>query len=285
MARCQGGCGDRLAPVRISHRCRQQFQFRDGRVGKTLPDPLLLGDDDVGGGLADRQPSAEPVGFDVVVDEYGTAVFVVVEAVQREVEDVFGAAAGVDADLGGNPDLGRFEGVEMGAQHGHDLGRQAASGFAAFGIGGNIDVFDGEVAGQSGGVLTGPGQSQGSDSGQHLAHVAADHVALVAADPAGGFQVAEPVEEPFQVGAPKGGWIQAVVGSASEVFGQPPEVVDFAANSRGTTASVVWQLFGGPPLGRVGQPRLGDRGERQIPRDGRRSPDPKCLWPVRCQDR
>ena len=220
---------------------------------------------DVGGGLADRQPSSEPVGFDVVVDEYVAAVFVAVEAVQREVEDVFGTPAGVDADLGGDPDLGRFEGVEVGAQHGHDLGGQAASGFAAFGIGRDIDAFDGEVAGQSGSVLTGPGQAQGSDSGEHLAHVAADHVALVAADPAGGFQVAEPVEEPFQVGTPEGGGIQTAVGSASEVLGQQPDVVDLAANPRGATASVVRQLLGGPPLRRVGQPGLGDRGERQPP--------------------
>ena len=55
VASLQGGCADCLAPVGISDRRRQQFQFRDGRVGKTLPDPVLLGGDDRGGCLADRQ--------------------------------------------------------------------------------------------------------------------------------------------------------------------------------------------------------------------------------------
>ena len=72
------------------------------------------------------------------------------QAVQRQVEDVFGAAAGVDPDLGGDPDLDGFEGVEVGAQDRHDLRRQVAAGLAAFGVGGDVGAFDGEIAGQPG---------------------------------------------------------------------------------------------------------------------------------------
>ena len=57
--------------------------------------------------------------------------------------------------------------VQAGAQLGHDLGWQVASGFAALGIGGNVAEPDGEVAGQPGGRLPGPGQAQGADPGQH----------------------------------------------------------------------------------------------------------------------
>ena len=164
------------------------FSFAAGVCGKPLPDPLLLAGDHLGGGRADRQPSAEPVGFDVVVDQYVAAVFVAGQAIQRQVEDVFGPAAGVDPDLGGDPDLDRFEGVEVGAQDRHDLWRQVTAGLAAFGVGGDVGAFDGEVAGQPGRRPAGSGQPQGSDPGQHLPHVTADHVPAVVTDLAGELQ-------------------------------------------------------------------------------------------------
>jgi hypothetical protein len=96
-----------------------------------------------------------------------------------------GSASGVDADLGGGLDLGGLEGVEVGAQRGHDLRRQVTPGFAAFGIGGDVAALDGEVSGQSCRGPCGPGQAERSDPGQGGPHVAADEVAAVTAELAG----------------------------------------------------------------------------------------------------
>jgi hypothetical protein len=43
-----------------------------------------------------------------------------------------------------------LEGVEVGAQDRHDLWWQVTAGLAAFGVGGDVGAFDGEVAGQPG---------------------------------------------------------------------------------------------------------------------------------------
>ena len=190
---------DRRAPVGIAAWCGQQRQFRERGVGEIARTRCCWAVMTVGGGFADRQAPTEAVGLDVVVDEHRSAVLVAVQAVQRQGEDVLGPAPGVDADLGGDPDLDGFEGVEVGAQDGHDLRGQVAAGFAAFGIGGDVAAFDGEIAGQSRRGLSRPGQAQGADTGQHLAHVAADAVAAVAADLADGLQVGQPVEEILDV--------------------------------------------------------------------------------------
>jgi hypothetical protein len=145
----------------------------------------LLAGDYCGGGLADRQAAAQPVGFDVVINQHGCTVFVAVHAVQWQAEDVFGSASGVDSQLDGSPDLGRLEGVEVAAQRGHDLRRQVTTGLAAFGIGGDIAALDGEVSGQPARGPPEPGQAQGADPRQDLPHVAADAVAAVTADLAG----------------------------------------------------------------------------------------------------
>ena len=136
-----------------------------------------------------RRP--QPVGLGVVVDQDGRAVFVAGQAVQRQAEDVFGTPPGVDGDLGGGLDLGWLQGVQAGAQHGHDLRWQVASGFAAHGLGGDVTDPEGEVAGQPGGGLPGAGQAERADPGQDGAGAPADDVAVVAADRRGRFKVAE----------------------------------------------------------------------------------------------
>ena len=146
------------------------------------PHPGLLTDDHCGGGLADRQPPAEPVGLVVVVDEHGGAVLVAVQAAHRQAEDVFGAPPGVDGDLGGDLDLDRFEAVQIGAQHVHDLWRQVPSRLPAGGLGGDVTGPDAEVVGQPGRSLAGAGQAQGPDPGQGRAGAATDDVAVVTAD-------------------------------------------------------------------------------------------------------
>ncbi len=93
----------------------------------------LLAGDHRRGGLADRQAAAQPVGLGVVVNEDSGAVFVAGQAVQRQAEDVFGTPAGVDDDLGGGLDLSWMQGVQAGAQHGHDLRWQVATRLAALG--------------------------------------------------------------------------------------------------------------------------------------------------------
>ena len=64
-------------------------------------------------------------------------------------------------------DLRRLQGVQVGAQLGHDLRREVASRLAAHGFGGDVADPDGEVAVQPGGGLPGAGQAQGADPGQH----------------------------------------------------------------------------------------------------------------------
>ena len=88
--------------------------------------PVLLSGNDFRGSFADRQAPPEAVGLGVVVDEHRGAVLVAVQAVAGQGEDVLGPAPGVDADLGGDPHLDGFEGVEVGAQDGHDLRWQVA---------------------------------------------------------------------------------------------------------------------------------------------------------------
>ena len=146
------------------------------------PDAGLLAGDHRGGGLADWQAPAQPVGLGVVIDKDSGAVFVAGQAVQRQAEDVFGTPAGVDGDLGGGPNFLRLQGVQTGAQHGHDLRWQVTSRLAALGLGGNIPGSDDEVAGQSRGGLPGPGQAHCADPGQHGAGAPAKDVAVIPAD-------------------------------------------------------------------------------------------------------
>jgi hypothetical protein len=223
---------------------------------------LLLGDHR-GGGLADRQTSAQPVGLVVVIDQHGATVFVAVQAVQRQAEDVFGPASGVDTELGRDPDLGGLQGGEVGAQRGHDLRRQVPAGLAALGFGGDVATPDSEVAGQPHRGLTGSGQAQGAKPSQDCAHVAADTVAAVAADLVAGFQVGQPIEEALDVAAAQRGGIEPTVRSAAEIPRQQSERVDLAADPGGAATAVPGQLLGRPPLGGLTQPRLPDPEERQ----------------------
>ena len=256
---------DRRAPVGITAWRGQQRQFSDRGVGEHRADPLLLVGDHGGGGLADRQTPTEAVGLGVVVDEDRRSVLVAVQAVQGQGEDVFWPSPGVDADLGGDPHLDWFEGVEVGAQDGHDLRRHVAAGFAAFGFGGDVAAFDGEIAGQPGCCLARPGQAEGADAGQHLAHVTADAVAPVSADLADRLQVGQPVEEVLDVVAAQRRSDESTIGSAVEELRQQAQRVDLAADPGGAAASVTRELFCRPPFGGLGQPGLADSGERQVP--------------------
>src|SRR5664280_419199 len=130
--------GHRSAPVRVSPRRGQQFQLTGRGGGEALLHTRLLGGDHRGGRLVDRQTAPEPVGFGVVIDQHGLAALVPLQAVQREVEDVFRSTAGVDADLDCGLEFGRPQAVQIGAQHGHDLRREVPPGFAAVRFGGDL---------------------------------------------------------------------------------------------------------------------------------------------------
>ena len=147
------------APVGVAPRGGQQLQLGGRGAGEPGPDTGLLAGDHRGGGLADRQAAAQPVGLGVVIDQDRRAVFIAGQAVQRQAEDVLGTPSGVDGDLGGGLDLSWLQGVQAGAQHGHDLRWQVTAGLAAHRLGGNVGSADDEVAGQSGGGLPGPGQA------------------------------------------------------------------------------------------------------------------------------
>ena len=110
------------------------------------------------------------------------------------------------------------QGVQAGAQHGHDLRRQVPAGLAALGLGGDVAEPEGEVTGQPGGRLAGPGQAQGADPGQRSAGAAADDVAVVAADRPGRLEVAEPVEEALDVGPAERGRDEPAVVAGAQAF-------------------------------------------------------------------
>ena len=253
------------APVRVAPRGGQQPQLGRRGAGEPGADTGLLAGDHRRGGLADRQAAAQPVGLGVVVDQHGGAVFVAGQAVQRQAEDVLGPPPGVDGDLGGGPDLRWLQGVQAGAQHGHDLRWQVASRLAAHGLGGDVADPDGEVAGQPGGGLPGTGQAQRADPGQDGAGAPADDVAVVAADRPCRFQVAEPVEEVLDVGPAQRGREVSVVGPAAQAFRQPRQRVDLRPDVGGAAAAVARQVLGRPVLSGLAQPGLADAGERQAP--------------------
>ena len=91
--------GDGPASFRVAARGGQQAQLagRGGREPRL--DPVLLGCDHLGRGLADRQPPAQPPGFGVVVDQYGLAVLAAGQAIQRQGADFLGPPPCVDRDL------------------------------------------------------------------------------------------------------------------------------------------------------------------------------------------
>ena len=239
------------------------FSFAAWPWGNRCRTRFLLAGDHLGGGVADRQAAAQPVGFDVVIDQDGTAVLIAGQAVQRQAEDVLGPAPGVDPDLGGGPDLGRLKGVQVSAQDRHDLRRQVTARFAALRVGGDVGASDGDVTGQPGRGLAGPGQAQGADPGQYRPHIPADHVPAVAADPAICLQVGDPVEEALHVAAAQRGRVASLIWPAVQVLRQQPHIVDLRLDPGGAAAAVAGQLPGRPPLGGGRQPRLGDLGERQ----------------------
>ena len=283
----QGRSADRLGPVGVPVGGGQQLQFRGLAMGEPLPDPVLLAGDHLGGGVADGQPAAQPVGFDIVIDQHRAAVFVTGQAVQRQVEDVLGPAASVDPDLGGDFDLSRFKGVQVSAQHRHDLRRQVTARFAAFGVGGDVGAFDGDVTGQPGRDLTGPGQAQGTDPGQHRPHIPADHVPAVAADLTGCLQVGDPVEEALQVSASQRGRVGPAIWPAVQMLRQQPHIAELRPDPGRAAAAVAGQLLGRPPLGGGSQPRLRDLGERQGARvaENRQVPDVLALLAARVGQR
>ncbi len=205
-------------PAGIAQRGWQQHQSGAGGGGEPGGDALLLGDDHLRGVLADRQPPCPAAGLGVVVEEDRGAAGVAGQAVQRQAGDVLGAAAGVDRDLHGGADLGRLELVQAGAQRGHDLRGQVTSRLAALGQGRDVGSGEDDVAGQVGGGLAWPGQPQGADPGQDRARARAGLVALVAADRALRFQVAEAVQEVLGVPAAQRGGHGAVVGPGTQAF-------------------------------------------------------------------
>ena len=113
--------------------------------------------------------------------------------------------------------------------------------------------------------LSRPGQAEGADARQRLAHVAADAIAAVSADLADRLQVGQPVEEALDVAAAQRRRDESTIGPAAEELREHPQTVDLAAYSRSAAASMARELFCCPPFDGLGQPGLADSGERQVP--------------------
>ena len=99
--RGDGGAAIGVAPIR-----GEQFQLGDRARREPGADALLLGDDQLGGGLGDGQASSEAVGLVVVEDQHSQAVLVAGQAVEGEVADLLGPSAGVDRQLDAASHLG-----------------------------------------------------------------------------------------------------------------------------------------------------------------------------------
>ena len=210
-----------------------------------------------------RRPSRR---LGVVVDQHGAAVLVAGQAVQRQAEDVLGPPARVDRDLGGGYGLGLAQPVQAGAKHGHDLRWQVTAGLAALRPGGDVGGADGEVAGQPGSGLPGPGQAHAADPGQHGAGSAAGEVAVIPADRPGRFQVAEAVEEGHDIGPAQRGRPVPAIRAGTQALRQVPGRADFLPDRPGgAVAAVPGQFLGHPPLDGLAQPLLDDAGEGQRP--------------------
>ena len=262
---------DRPAPGGVGVRCGQQDQLRERGVGEAFTDPLLLGGDHLGGGLADRQPAVAPKSLVVVVDQHRGAVGVAVQAVPPQLEDLFGPPAGVHEQFDRDPDLAA-RGPALEQRHPftqlpHDRGGDVPAGLPAFGLGGDVTGGEDEVLAQPGGRAAGAGQPQCPDPAQDALDVPTDLGALFRAALAGRDQVGQPVEERFDVTASQGCRVGAVVGAVgAQALRQSGQAADQVGHHvAGAAPAPARQLIGGPPLGSLAQPGLTDPGEPQPP--------------------
>ena len=256
-----------LRPSGFRRVCGQQFQLTDRGVGETCADPLLLGGDHRGGGLADRQPPAEPVGFGVVVDEHRG---------RRLCRGRRQSSGRLRMSSGRRP-VSMPIWVATLTSTGSRVSRWAHSTAM---ISGGRSRPGSPRSGSAGMSPRSRAKSPGSPAAacpgrvRPRARIPAStcrtsrqmHVAVVAADLAGRFQVASRLRKASMSVRPSAAGIQPVVGSAARGVPTAAQSVDLAADSRGAAAAVPGQLLGRPPLRGSGQPGLGDAGERQPPR-------------------
>ena len=120
------------------------------------------------------------------------------------------------------------------AQLRHDRGGQVAAGFAAFGLGGDVVAVEGEVVAQPGGGAAGAGQPQRADPGED------PRTSRQVLAPDSGLnspvehQVAQPVQERFDVAAAQQAGVVAVVGAAAAAaLRQPHQAGERAAQHAG----------------------------------------------------
>ncbi|MEK8173991.1 hypothetical protein NKH77_48715 [Streptomyces sp. M19] len=123
---------ERLGALGVLPGLREEDQLGQLGVGEACANGLLLPDDDLCGGVRDRQAEADAVVLEVGVDEHGFAVLVGLHAVPGEASDLVGASAGIDKDLNGGarvvaavPDL--VEGGQPLAELAEDLLRQGSA--------------------------------------------------------------------------------------------------------------------------------------------------------------
>lgn len=215
----QQSAADRFAAGGVGVGCGQPDQLRERGGGETLTDPPLLGGDQCGGGLVDRQPALAPVTLVVVIDQHGSAVGVAGQAVPAQPPDLLGAPTGVDEQLDRDPDLtaGRsaFEPRQLLAQLRHDRRGQIPAGFTAFGFGGDVAEGEGEIVAQPRGGAAGRVSPSARIRPSIPLDVPADPGPQLRAALADRGQVGLPVQERLDVAARQDDGMVAVVGSAA----------------------------------------------------------------------
>jgi hypothetical protein len=153
----------------------------------------------------------------------------------------------------------------MAADLPQDLRRQVPAGLPVLGFVRHVITVQSELIAEPRGRAAGPGRAQLPRRGQQLADLAAAQHPGQLADLAAGIQVAEAIEEQLDVGAAQRCRVLAAVGAlpqAGRQQGQARQVVAGLVSAAAPAAA--GQVGERPDLGGLPQPRLGDRGERQV---------------------
>ena len=265
-----------LRAIRVEGRVGEQRQLADRRAWVSRTDAVLLLGDQRGGGVGDRQPTADPVVLEVLVDQHVLAVVVGAHAVPGQPLNFVGPASGVDEHLKGQAHVSAvlrlaaapvtacsFDGGQTLAELGEDVAGQCPAAAVVVRSAGDIAFAHGEVVGQRGEHLGGAGQAEFADIPQEAGRPLADRDPEAGTDLAGVFQIGEPLQERDDVLSPEQARVVAGVSPVDpQTVRQPGQAGHHPHEGVGDVLAVAaWDGVDRPRLRGAAQPFLAQSGE------------------------